>query len=1036
MSIPAFAVKRYQFTVVVFLLLIGLGVNSLIGIPKAEDPTFPIPTFVVAAIYPGSTPADLEKLVVDPLEEKIKALDDVKSLKTEISDGLAVITAEFTPGVDADKKYDDVLREVNAVRPTLPAGLQKLDVKKFNASNVNILQIALVSASAPYSELEARADRLKKRLENVAGVKEAAKWAYPEQEVRVSLDLPRLAALGLTPQQVIGALQSTNVNIPAGSVDVGHKKFNVKTSGDYSSLEQVQDTIVTQGGGSVVHLRNVAEVAIEDADLTYIGRFNGQRAVFVTANQKEGQNIYNTRQLLQGALDSYAKELPPTIRMQIGFDQARNVRHRLKGFLRDFGLAIGLVLLTLLPLGLRASVIVMISIPLSLAVGLAMLHLAGFTINQLSIVGFVIALGLLVDDSIVVIENISRFLRLGHTPREAAVLATDQITVSVLGCTATLIFAFLPILFLPGVAGQFIRSLPMAVVFTILASLFVALTIIPFLASLLLKSVGEEGNYFYRLLHRFIEGSYRRALHLALRNPLPTVALAGLLFIGSLGLLPAIGFSLFPKAGIPQFRVKVETPDGSSLAGTDRAVVFVEGVLKKHAEIESYISNVGEGNPSIYYNVPQTNQQTNIGEVFAQLDAYEPKTTPALFQKIRAELAEYPNAKLELKEFEQGPSLEAPIAIRLIGESFDTLDQLALKVEDILRTTPGTLYVRNASKDRKADLRLRIDRDKAGLYGISMADLDTDVRIGLAGVVAGSYRAPGQSDDAYNINVALPRQGKPRLEALERIYLPAGDGQSVPLSQIARTELEDSPTSIHHYNKERSVLVTAEVRPGFNTDKVTKQVLAQLDKLAFPAGYRYRAAGEIESRQESFGGLGTAILVAAFGILAILVLEFQTFKGTLIVASVIPLGIVGGMLALFFTGNSLSFTATIGFIALIGIEVKNSILLVDFTNHLRAKGKSVDEAVEEAGDTRFVPILLTTLTALGGLLPLALENSSLYSPLAWVIIGGLVTSTVLTRLVTPVVYKLLAPAVALEEPAAPVPPTPAPLGAVPGAVLS
>ncbi len=553
----------------------------------------------------------------------------------------------------------------------------------------------------------------------------------------------------------------------------------------------------------------------------------------------------------------------------------------------------------------------------------------------------------------------------------------------------------------------------------------------------MLKEQGEEGNYFYRLLHRFIEGSYRRALHLALHNPLPTVAIAALLFLGSLALLPAIGFSLFPKAGIPQFRVTVETPDGSSLAETDRAVTFVEGVLKKHPQVKTTISNVGEGNPSVYYNVPQSNQQTNIGEVFAQLDAYEPKTTPALFEKIRAELAEYPNAKLELKEFEQGPALEAPIAIRLIGENFDTLDQLALKVEDVLRNTPGTLYVRNASKDRKADLRLRIDRDKAGLYGVSMADLDTDVRLGLAGVVAGSYRAPGQSDDAYNINVALPRDGKPKLDALERIYLPTSAGQSIPLAQVAQTELEASPTSIHHYNKERSVLVTAEVRPGFNTDKVTKLVLAQLDKLAFPAGYRYRAAGEIESRQESFGGLGTAILVAAFGILAVLVLEFQTFKGTLIVASVIPLGIVGGMLALFFTGNSLSFTATIGFIALIGIEVKNSILLVDFTNHLRAKGKSVDEAVEEAGDTRFVPILLTTLTALGGLLPIALENSSLYSPLAWVIIGGLVTSTVLTRVVTPVVYKLLAPEVALEHPAAPSS-SPAPLlsGAVPGTVLS
>ena len=1022
MSISAFAVKRYQLTIVVFLMLIGLGISAFLGIPKSEDPTFPIPSFTVVAVYPGSAPTDLEKLVVDPLEEKIKALENLKSLKTDINDGLAVITAEFTAGVDADKKYDDLLREVSAVRPTLPPGLQRLDVHRFNAANVNILQVALVSSSAPYRDLESQADRLKKRIENVAGIKEAGKWAYPAQEVRVALDAARLSTLNLSPQQVIAAIQATNVNIPAGSVDIGRKKFNVKTSGDYDSLQQIEDTVVVSGVGSVVHLSELAKVTIEDADLTYIGRYNGQRAVFVTANQKEGQNIYDTRAHLQPVLDGFAKELPPTIRLELGFDQARNVRHRIGGFLRDFGLAIALVLLTLLPLGFRASLIVMISIPLSLAVGLAMLHLAGFSINQLSIVGFVIALGLLVDDSIVVIENISRFLRLGHPPRDAAILATQQITVSVLGCTATLIFAFLPILYLPGVPGQFIRSLPMAVVFTILASLFVALTIIPFLASLLLKAEGAEGNFFFRLLHRFIEGSYRRVLHVALRNPLLTVALAAALFVGSLGLVPLIGFSLFPKAGIPQFRITVETPDGSSLAETDHATRYAESVLQRHPEVKSFLSSVGEGNPQVYYNVPQAYQQTNIGEVLAQLDTDEPKTTEGLFRQLRAELADYPNAKLELKEFEQGPQLEAPIAIRLIGESFEPLDALALQLEAILQKTPGTLYVRNASKDRKADLRLQIDREKAGLLGIPLSALDTVVRVGLAGVVAGSYRAPGQSDDAYDINVVLPRPpgstGGQSLGALDRLYLPSQSGANVPLGQIAHAVFEASPTSIHHYNKERSVLVTSDVLPGYNTDKLTKAVLAKLDQIQFPPGYRYQAAGEIESREESFGGLGTAILMAAFGILAILVLEFQTFKGTLIVASVIPLGVVGGLVALFLTHNTLSFTATIGFVALIGIEVKNSILLVDFTNLLRAKGKSVDEAVEEAGDTRFVPILLTTLTALGGLLPLALENSSLYSPLAWVIIGGLVTSTVLTRLVTPVVYKLLAPDVALEVAAA------------------
>jgi len=488
MNLASFSVQRYQFTIVAFGMLAALGISSLIGIPKAEDPTFPIASFNIVAIYPGASPADLEKLVVDPIEERLKTLDDLKDLKTEIGDGLAVLQPEFVAGSDADKKYDDVLREVNALRPKLPAALQSLDVKRFNAANVSVIEVALVSETASYRELGRLAEQLKKRLENLPGVKDSARWATPHEQVRVSLDLPRLSALGFSPFQVIGALQNTNVNIPAGSVEMGGRKFNVKTSGDYASVEEVRDTVVGAASGALVRVGDVATVAIQDEDQNDWGRFNGKRAVFVTATQKEGENIFNVRRRIQGALDAFQPRLPADVKLAIGFDQEKNVSHRLTGFTRDFLLAIALVLLTLLPLGLRASAIVMISIPLSLAIGVAALRYAGFSINQLSIVGFVIALGLLVDDSIVVIENITRFMRQGHSRREAAILATKQIALPVLGCTATLIFAFLPILFLPGVPGQFIRSLPLAVVFTILASLLVSLTVVPFLASRFLRS--------------------------------------------------------------------------------------------------------------------------------------------------------------------------------------------------------------------------------------------------------------------------------------------------------------------------------------------------------------------------------------------------------------------------------------------------------------------------------------------------------------------------------------------------------------------
>ncbi|HEY0304047.1 MAG TPA: efflux RND transporter permease subunit, partial [Longimicrobiales bacterium] len=355
-----------------------------------------------------------------------------------------------------------------------------------------------------------------------------------------------------------------------------------------------------------------------------------------------------------------------------------------------------------------------------------------------------------------------------------------------------------------------------------------------------------------------------------------------------------------------------------------------------------------------------------------------------------------------------GPPIDAPIAMRIAGEDLDTLRSLAARVELAMKGTPGTQYVDNPLRLNRTDLHLAVDRQKAGMLGIPTMEVDRTVRLGIAGMRAGHVREA--DGDEYNIAVRLPHDEAPSIKSLNNIYLASVTGAQVPLKQVAEPQFTASPTTIEHYNEERVAIVKSWVQSGYNTDNVTKDVLAKLETMQLPEGYRLTAAGEIESRQESFGGIGSAIIVAVFGILAILVLEFKTFKSMLIVASVIPLGVVGGIGALLATGYTLSFTAMIGFVALIGIEIKTSILLVDFTNQLRKDGVPLDEAIERAGEVRFVPILLTTMTAIGGLLPLALQNSALYSPLAWVIIGGLVSSTLLARLVTPVMYKILAPA--------------------------
>jgi multidrug efflux pump subunit AcrB len=765
---------------------------------------------------------------------------------------------------------------------------------------------------------------------------------------------------------------------------------------------------------------DLAEVAWGYQDSTYRATYNGKRAVFVTVTQQDGQNITVVRDRIWAALDAFEGELPAGVRLERGFDQARNVSERLSRLGKDFAIAIGLVLVTLLPLGLRAAGIVMISIPLSLAIGLTLLHAAGFTINQLSIVGAVIALGLLVDDSIVVVENITRFLRAGRSRMEAAIEATRQIAVAVAGATATLILAFLPMLFLPGGPGQYIRSLPAAVIATVLASLFVSLTIIPWLASLVLKDHGPEGlpragrgggNRALQAFERTIHSTYAPVLDRALRRPIRALGVAGMFVVAAAALIPAVGFSLFPKAETPQFHVMITGPEGASIGATAEAARYADSVIRRRPEVRAVFGSVGRDNPRIYYNVLPRRDNPGVGQLFVVLDHYDQKRTPSLLDSLRAELAAYPAARIELREFENGPPIDAPIALRIHGPDLDTLRTLAAGIERVLDATPGTQFVDNPVRLQRTDLRVNIDRAKAGLLGIPTLEIDRTLRLGLAGVEAGVLReADGEARDVV---VRLAGHPRPDPSTLDRLYVASLAGRLTPLRQVANVHFETDVPEIRRVNRERAVTVTSFVRTGYNTNRVTRQALGALDSLELPQGYRIVAAGEIESRQESFGGIGSAVIVATFMILAVLILEFKTFRGTLIVASVIPLGVMGGIVALFLTGNTLSFTAMIGFVALIGIEIKTSILLVDFTNQLRAQGMTLEDAIRKAGEVRFLPIVLTSLTAIGGLLPLALQGHALYAPLAWVIIGGLISSTLLARVVTPVLYKVWPPDVRL-----------------------
>lgn len=1008
MNPATFAVRNWQFTLVLTLLFAALGLNAFLTIPRAEDPTFNAPFFTVIAQAPGMEAADVEKLITDPVEDAFNELDDVHEIKSTTTNGVAVVNVQFEWGLpDMDRKYDEIVREMNRLRPELPDAVRRVDIRKGQPGYTNIIQFALIG-DVSYRELTDRARDLKDLIEGVGGVRQVEVWGAPAQEVRVALDLAKMGRLGVSIAQVSAAVQGENAEIPGGAVEAGGTRFNLKTTGSYESLDEIADTVVLSDGIHLVRLRDVADVSWSQDEATYTARYDGAKTVFVTANMRDGQNVFDVRNGIVAKADAFKANLPPDLRLEIGFDQTQSVEKRLGQLGTDFLIAIALVLLTLLPLGFRAALVVMFSIPLSLALGVYLIGHAGFSLNQLSISGFVISLGLLVDDSIVVVENIARHLRMGKKPMDAAIDGTRQISLAVLGCTATLMLAFLPLLFLPEGAGAFTRSLPVAVLLTVAASLFVSLTIIPFIASKLLKpEAHEEGNIILRTVMGAIHTIYRPVLHRALARPLVTVIAALALFIGALMLVPMIGFSLFPLADSRIVMVQIELPEGASTQKTDEALQFVETELRKYDAVQTIMSNLGRGNPRVYYNVNQRELASNIADAFVMLKAFDPDKTPAMLDEWRATFDTYPGAKILVKSMENGPPLEAPIAIRVRGPEVEGVRAIARQLEDMMRAVPGTRDVNNPSRATRTDLKVDVDEGKVAMLGIQPGTVDRVVRLAVAGEPAGDYL--DTDGESYPITLRLPLDTHHAPDVLDQIYIPTPSGGATPLAQLATLRFDASPARIDRFDRLRAATVTAYPQTGYLTSNLTTEIVARAKAMELPPGYELQTGGQSEASARSFGGMGTAAMVAMFGIFAVLILEFQSFKTSLIVASVIPLGVLGGILGLFVSGYTLSFTAMIGMIALIGIEIKNSILMVDFTNQLRRQGMALREAIEMAGEVRFLPILLTSITAIGGMLPLALQGSGLYSPLACVIIGGLITSTLLSRLVTPAVYLLLAP---------------------------
>lgn len=1019
MRLPRLAVENRSFTWMLFIFLLFIGMRALFLMPRTENPSVTIPGASIVAVMPGASPVDLEKLIALPVEDAINELEDIKRISTSVRDGFVIVSVEFDFDTDADEKYNEVVQQFNSIRNELPDEIMQLEIWKWSTSDVAMLQLALISDSASFSEIRVRAELLQNEIEKVKSVKEVNLLALPEEEVHIELDFEKMARVHTTIDMITRAIQSNNANIPAGDIEIGNRSLNVKSSGAYENLEEIRKTVVNSYQGRLIYLENIARVTYGFETLKYYARFGGdfstgtrdpsRRSIFMTVSQKEGYNVLTTADEVFPVILHFRENLPQDMGLEVVFDQPRKVRDRINNFLMNLLQGIILVgLVIFVSLGIRSSLVVVLAIPLSIVIGLGFLDLFGYALQQISIAGLIVALGLLVDNSIVMVENIDRYRNLGYDRKEASYKAASEIGWPVVTATLTTVFAFIPIAAMPDKTGAFIESLPVTIMITLAVSLLIALTLTPTITASVYREKQQKANTergIRKLLKWLIEHPFRTSLRYSLGKPWVVILISVVVLAGSGIVFRYVGISFFPKAEQPNLMLRATLPDGSNIKATDRVARYIEQVLDTLPEVKYYATNVGHGNPRIYYNTFPTRNDLKLAEIYVELYAFDPDDFNRFVARLRDTFREYTGARISVKEFEQGPPFEAPIQIFITGDDFEDLKRISGDVENMLEERPGVINLENQFVKTNTELLFDINKDKANMFGVPVVEVDRTIRTAISGMEISKFRYRAGKEYGIILQMDDPDDFQP--EDLDRIYVSSMSGRQIPIRQLVDLKLQQGTSNISRYNLERTAEILAGVETGYNLDDIMEPVIGQLEAYPFPEGVSYTIGGELQSREESFGGMFNAVIIALISIMAILVLQFRSFRQPVLIFIAIPFAAIGMVWALIITGNTFSFTAFVGLTSLIGIVVNNSIILVDYTNKLRDSGKSLDEAIQLAAETRLTPIVLTAFTTIGGLLPLTLRGGTLWAPMGWTIIGGLLVSTLLTLIVVPVFYKLL-----------------------------
>ncbi|ALO36477.1 multidrug transporter AcrB [Colwellia sp. MT41] len=1023
MKLPRLAIDNAQFTLTVFLLLVLVGVLSYFNMPRSEDPQFDLPVTLIEVVYPGASPSDIETLVVDPLEQEIADIENIKKIEAKIHNGAVRITIDFLYGTDAEAAFNKVKQAVATVRPSLPAGIAELLVLKATPSSVAIMQLALWSEPTDYKIMELQAKLLEKRLETIASVRKASIWGYPRQIVAIDIDLALLKHYGLALTDINQILQGRAMNITPGFVDAGTRRFNVKASGNFSQLVDIEDTIISSSNiakaNGILKVKDIAQVSFASAEPSYLAYFDDIPAIFITVEQREKTNIFVLTEQINQELELFKQNLPSGLKLEKIFQQADSVNVRVNGFFDNLTQGLVIVgLMALLFLGFREALVVIIAIPISFLMAIGWLDFSGYGLQQMSIVGLIIALGLLVDNAIVVTESIHREKKLGKDIKQAAADGTSKVAWAIASGTITTMLAFLPMLMIQSNTGDFIRSMPVTVVLVLLASLLVALTLTPLLASKLLVVITPDNKpktlkiqTLQHYANQFAEKNYTDILKVLMRHKIAVILVSLVALVAMLSLFGQVGVSLFPKAEKPMLLINVTTPANSSLAYTDKILQQVRQHVKQYTLVDKVALNIGNANPRIYYNEVPKRGMIRFGQALLVLKAYQADEVTALVKNLRDDFNHWPQADISVKEFTQGPVTDQVIAIRLLSESLTDLEQVANDLAAKMRQLSGVVNIDNPIGMANTELVLTIDYQQASLSGVSIERLDKTISTILSGTNIGQFNDTNGED--YPIMV---RRSNPSLDSLSAIEVSNNQGVAIPLAQLATMELKKGGSDFFHYQKLRMAKVSADVETGYSVGDITKELVAYLEQYDLPKGMYFTLGGEEESRQKTFAGLTQIMLITAMGIFAVLVLQFKSILQPMIIFSSIPFAMAGSIIGLYLTGLSFSMMAFVGLISLFGIVVNNAIILIDSTNANLRAGLELHSAILKASAVRFTPILLTTLTTIGGLIPLTLFGGGLWQPLGVVLISGLCISAISSFLLVPILTELFTPKASVKTP--------------------